>query len=89
MTGHGAGGARAGVPRVYSRVYDKVMQGLEEKGAVVQWLYGLAYSNQVWGQGLGFRVEGLGASTALPIAIRSAFMSLSFVLCAFPRGAHA
>ena len=38
----------AGVPRVYSRIYDKVMQGLEEKGSFVQWMYGVAYSNQSW-----------------------------------------
>jgi len=33
---------------VYSRIYDKVMQGLEEKGSFVQWMYGVAYSNQSW-----------------------------------------
>ena len=39
---------------MYSRVYDKVMQGLEEKGPLVQWLYGLAYANQSWCKAQGF-----------------------------------
>ena len=39
---------------MYSRVYDKVMQGLEEKGPIVQWLYGVAYANQSWCKSMGF-----------------------------------
>mmetsp|Transcript_1130 Transcript_1130/g.2656 ORF Transcript_1130/g.2656 Transcript_1130/m.2656 type:complete len:717 (+) Transcript_1130:1-2151(+) len=45
----------AGVPRVYSRVYDKVMQGLEAKGKVAQMLFEVAVSNQSWCMSLGFR----------------------------------
>jgi len=45
----------AGVPRVYSRVYDKVMQGLEAKGKVAQMLFDVAVSNQSWCMSMGFR----------------------------------
>jgi long-chain acyl-CoA synthetase len=45
----------AGVPRVYSRVYDKVMQGLEAKGTVAKVLFDVAMSNQSWCIDMGFR----------------------------------
>eukprot|EP00285_Hemiselmis_virescens_P009398 CAMPEP_0173378912 /NCGR_PEP_ID=MMETSP1356-20130122/2019_1 /TAXON_ID=77927 ORGANISM="Hemiselmis virescens, Strain PCC157" /NCGR_SAMPLE_ID=MMETSP1356 /ASSEMBLY_ACC=CAM_ASM_000847 /LENGTH=695 /DNA_ID=CAMNT_0014332143 /DNA_START=57 /DNA_END=2144 /DNA_ORIENTATION=- len=45
----------AGVPRVFSRVYDKVMQGLEAKGKFAQLLFDIAISNQSWCMSLGFR----------------------------------
>jgi long-chain acyl-CoA synthetase len=43
----------AGVPRVYSRIYDKVMQGLEEKGTLAGWMYKVAYMNQSWHMAAG------------------------------------
>jgi len=45
----------AGVPRVYGRVYDKVMAGLEEKGPVAKALYDTAFANQSWCMSMGFR----------------------------------
>jgi len=38
----------AGVPRVYSRIYDKVMQGIAKKGRVAKLLFDVAYANQSW-----------------------------------------
>ena len=36
------------MPRIYSRVYDKVMMGLEAKGKAAMSLYKMAFSSQSW-----------------------------------------
>jgi len=45
----------AGVPRVYARVYDKVMATIEAKGTVAKHLFRFAKMNQTWCMGMGFR----------------------------------
>ncbi|EKX31964.1 hypothetical protein GUITHDRAFT_121866 [Guillardia theta CCMP2712] len=45
----------SGVPRVYGRVYDKVMQQVEEKGPVAKLLFDTAFANQAWCMEMGFR----------------------------------
>jgi len=47
----------AGVPRVYARMYDKVVQGLEERGGVAMSLYewGMTADPKAWDPFLGVR----------------------------------
>ena len=47
--------AMAGVPRVYARIYDKVMANIEAKGTVAKHLFRVAKANQSWCMSLGFR----------------------------------
>eukprot|EP00285_Hemiselmis_virescens_P006971 CAMPEP_0173389900 /NCGR_PEP_ID=MMETSP1356-20130122/13899_1 /TAXON_ID=77927 ORGANISM="Hemiselmis virescens, Strain PCC157" /NCGR_SAMPLE_ID=MMETSP1356 /ASSEMBLY_ACC=CAM_ASM_000847 /LENGTH=701 /DNA_ID=CAMNT_0014347181 /DNA_START=23 /DNA_END=2128 /DNA_ORIENTATION=+ len=45
----------AGVPRVYSRIYDKVTQGIAKKGGVAQKLFSWGFSEQSFWVKQGFR----------------------------------
>jgi len=45
----------AGVPRVYSRIYDKVTQGIQAKGIVAKTLFGMGFNSQSFWMKYGLR----------------------------------
>ena len=45
----------SGVPRVYSRIYDKVTQGIQAKGIVAKTLFGLGFQSQSFWMKFGLR----------------------------------
>ena len=47
-----------GVPRVFQKIQDTVMNGIREKGSFIQWLFNYAYNNKV--NAINNRVDGGG-----------------------------